>query len=290
MKFRKYPIAHRLISFLRDKDIKGIRKLSVVLPQIILPKPESVGEHILQTIHGFDLKINPSIDNGVERCLFETGTYEKGILSLLEKYLKRGDCFIDVGANIGLMTIFAAKQVGQKGKVVAFEAHPETAKILEFNLNLNSITNVESCIYALGSENAQTVIYDNWQVNRGGASLVISEENSVSYPIEVKTLDECLDSALIPKVIKIDVEGFELEVLKGAKNSIQKFQPILIIELSSHRDNKYEISELMDYIESFNLYSFYKLKGTKERVSPLVKINSRNELPEHDNIICLIDN
>ena len=290
MKFRKYPIAHRLISFLRDKDIKGIRKLSVVLPQIILPKPESVGEHILQTIHGFDLKINPSVDNGVERCLFETGTYEKGILSLLEKYLKKGDCFIDVGANIGLMTIFAAKQVGPNGKVIAFEAHPETAKILEFNLNLNSITNVESCIYALGSENTQTVIYDNWQVNRGGASLVISEENSVSYPIEVKTLDECIDSALIPKVIKIDVEGFELEVLKGAKKTIQKIQPILIIELSSHRDNKYEISELMDYIESFNIYSFYKLKGTKERVSPLVKINSRNELPEHDNIICLIDN
>ena len=286
-KFRKYPLTHRLISSFRDIDIKGFRKLSVLLPKLLLPKPEKVGEHIIQTLHGFGLKINPSIDKGVELSLFQTGTYEKGILSFLEKNLKKDDCFIDVGSNIGLMTIFAAKQVGVKGAVFSFEAHPETYKILEFNLDLNKITNVIKCNFALGSNFCQSVIYDNWQVNRGGASLIINDVNSTSFPIEVKRLDDVLTKQIKPKIIKIDVEGFELEVLKGAKEVIIKNKPILIVELSINRDNSYEINELIDFILGFDSYDLYKLEGTKERVSKLIKINSRVDLPEHDNIICI---
>jgi len=287
LKFRKFPFSHGLISFLRDKDIRGIRRLSVILPQLLLPKVEDVGEHIIQTIHGFNLKINPCIDNGVELSLYQTGTYEKGILSLLSEFLKLGDVFIDVGANIGLMSIYASKLVGEFGCVIAFEAHPETNKILEYNFKLNKIENYLNQGFALGSSALQTVIYDNWQINRGGASLVINTKDSKSYPVEVHTLDCAIGSENIaPKVIKIDVEGFELEVLKGAKETIIKYQPILIIELSSQRDNNYEINELMDYLDGFGIYNYFKLKGTKERVSKLIQIHSREELPEHDNIIC----
>ena len=286
-KFRKYPFTHRLISFFRDIDIKGFRRLSVFLPKLLLPKPEEVGEHIIQTIHGFGLKINPSIDNGVELSLFQTGTYEKGILSFLEKNLKNDDCFIDVGSNIGLMTIFASKQVGENVSVFSFEAHPETFKILEFNLDLNKITNVIKCNFALGANNYQSVIYDNWQVNRGGASLIIKDIHSSSFPIEVKRLDDFLSKEIKPKIIKVDVEGFELEVLKGAKEIISKCKPILIVELSSNRENSYEINELIDFILSFDSYDLYKLEGTKERVSKLIKIISKFDLPEHDNIICI---
>ncbi len=286
-KFRKYPLSHRLISFLRDKDIRGIRRLSVFLPKLLLPKPEKVGEHIIRTIHGFDLKINPSIDNGVELSLFQTGTYEKGILFFLKQVLKVGDCFIDVGANIGLMTVFAAKKVGDFGKVIAFEAHPETFKLFQFNLELNNIKNVVAHDFALGSENTQSVIYDNWQVNRGGASLIIKDDNSNSYPIEVRKLDDSLNENIQPKVIKIDVEGFELSVLKGASETISKYKPILIVELSAKRDNQYQINELIDFIDDFTFYDIFKLEGTKERVSKLIKITSREDLPEHDNIICI---
>lgn len=289
LKFRKYPLSHRVISYLRDKDIRGVRKLSVVLPKILLPNPQFVGEHILQTLHGLKLKINPSVDSGVELSVFETGTYEKGILTFLKRNLNSGDCFVDVGANIGLMTLVASQCVGNSGKVISYEAHPETVKILEFNLNLNSISNVEVCNYALGSTNCSSIIYDNWHINRGGASLIVKTENSAAYSVEIRRLDDSRDSTIHPKIIKIDVEGFELEVLKGAEETIKKFKPILIIELSSKRDNSYSINELMDFIESFNCYKIFKLKGTKERVSPLIQINSREELPDHDNIICIVE-
>ena len=141
-KYTYYPIRHRLISFLRDQDIRGIRRLSVDLPKWILPNPSKVGSYILKTIHGFYLRIDPSIDKGVELSLHETGTYEKGILDYLEKNLKKGDCFIDVGANIGVMSLFASQCVGDNGQVFSYEASHSTLQILEENIQLNERVSV----------------------------------------------------------------------------------------------------------------------------------------------------
>ena len=287
LKHRKYPVSHRLISFLRDLDLRGIRRLSVDLPRILLPDPKSTGPHILQTIHGFKMKIDPSRDSGVELSLFQTGTYEKGTLHLLRKFLQAGDTFIDVGANIGLMSVFAAGCVGEKGRVIAFEAHPETFEWLKDNIAINHINCIETRGYALGDENTTALIYDNWDINRGGASLVVKQADAIGHEVDVKVLDEVLPAGIVPKVIKVDVEGFELQVLKGAKQTILQHKPILIVEYSVHRDNRYEDTELIDYIESFGCYKLFKLSGTKERKSKLIEIRTREELPEHDNIVCL---
>lgn len=273
---------------MRDIDVKGFRKLSILLPKWLLPNAKNSSPYILETIHGFKLHINPALDNGVELSLHETGTYEKGILLYLRSILKKGDCFVDVGANIGLMSIFAAECVGNSGKVLAYEAHPNTAELLLENIQLNSLTIIEVNQFALGSTEGKTHIYDNWQVNRGGASLVVKTNESVAYDIEVKKLDSVFPSSLIPKAIKIDVEGFELEVLKGAEETIRKFHPVLIVELSENRSNIHDSSiELIDFIKNLGNYRIYKLKGGKERKSKLIEITSNDQLPQHDNVICI---
>ena len=152
MNYKSFPFRHRLISFIRDVDVKGFRKLSVLLPKWLLSDAKKTGSYILKTNHNFLLRINPSEDAGVELSLHETGTYEKGILSYLKSTLRKGDCFVDVGANIGLMTIFASKCVGNEGQVVAFEAHPKTAELLKENIQLNQLMNIQVCQYALGSK------------------------------------------------------------------------------------------------------------------------------------------
>ncbi len=283
----KFPISHKLISLLRDIDIRGIRKLSVVLPRVLLPDSTKIGAHILQTNHGFLMKIDPSKDAGVELSLFQTGTYEKGTLYFIASCLNRGDCFIDIGANIGLMSIFASQCVGNSGKILAFEAHPETHQLLQENIALNHIENIDTFNFALGNETGKATIYDNWNVNRGGASLVIHSENSTGFVVDVKTLDEVIQNDFQPKMIKIDVEGFEFQVLKGATNTIKNCKPILIIEFSVSRENQYDPFEMIDFIESFGFYEIFKLSGTKERKSKLIQINSREEFPNHDNIFCI---
>jgi FkbM family methyltransferase len=283
----KFPISHKLISLLRDIDVRGIRKLSVVLPRVLLPDSTKIGEHILQTNHGFLMKIDPSKDTGVELSLFQTGTYEKGTLYFIASCLNRGDCFVDVGANIGLMSIFASQCVGNSGKILAFEAHPETHELLQENIALNHIENIDTFNFALGNEPGKATIYDNWNVNRGGASLVIHSENSTGFEVDMKTLDEVIQTDFQPKMIKIDVEGFEFQVLKGATNTIKNCKPILIIEFSVSRENQYDPFEMIDFIESFGFYEIFKLSGTKERKSKLIQINSREEFPNHDNIFCI---
>ncbi len=279
---------HRLISFIRDIDVKGFRKLSILLPKWLLSDPKTTASYILKTNHDFLLRINPSEDAGVELSLHETGTYEKGILTFLQSNLRKGDCFVDVGANIGLMSIFASNCVGNEGQVLAYEAHPKTAELLKENIGLNQLLNIQVCQYALGSEEGQTKIYDNWQINRGGASLIVKTNDSIAFDIEIHQLDNKIPTNLQPKIIKIDVEGFELEVLKGASETIKRFQPILIVEFSEIRENVHESgAQLVEIIKTFGNYRFYKLKGGKERKSKLVEILNNDQLPQHDNVICM---
>lgn len=286
LKYYSYPIRHGLISRVRDIDVKGFRKLSILLPKWLLPNPKTITESVLKTIHGFKIIINPSIDNGVELSLFETGTYEKGILHFIESNFKSDGVFIDVGANIGLMSIFAASKF-PKSKVIAFEAHPNTVELLNRNVELNGIQNIEVFDKALGNAIGKIKIFDNWQVNRGGASTVVQGKDSKSFEVDLIRLDDTLND-LIPDMIKVDVEGAELDVLKGAEGLIKRFLPTLIVEISDLREKtQSESIEIVEYIKSLGEYQIFKLKGGKERKSKLVEVLNHQDLPEHDNIICI---
>lgn len=286
---RSFLFRHQLISTLRDLDIKGIRRLSVSLPKRILPDPKSVGKHVLKTIHGVQMIIDPSIDNGVELSLFETGTYEKGTIQLLENYLKEGSTFLDIGANIGLMSVIASNYVGTKGIVYAVEANPHTVPILQANVDLNACKNVEVIPVALSDTSGTAVLFENWKVNRGGASLISQSSEERGVEVKMERLDDLFDENTPVQLVKIDVEGFEPQVLRGGMNWFRKQQPVFIIEVSEKREKEVGPSpaEVMELVQTIGGYSFYKQKGTKERRGKLVEIKSTADLPNHDNIICV---
>jgi FkbM family methyltransferase len=283
VKVRSFPLRHRLISFLRDLDIRGIRRLSVVLPKIFLPKPSDVGQHILNTPDGIKLIIDPVNDHGVELSLFETGTYEKGILDYIRKHFNEEGVFVDVGANIGLMSLFVSRYFPQ-ASIHAFEAHPDTVAILKKNLLLNTFSGKISVYpYALGAVRSKVVISADTDANRGGASIVRQGTNA--HEVDCFPLDEVLKETRID-LLKIDVEGYELPVLEGAKQLIEAFQPTLILEISRDRDGADQTQSIWNFIRERS-YRVFILSGTKERKSALNEIDSIDELPDHDNIICI---
>ncbi|MGJ8661887.1 MAG: FkbM family methyltransferase [Bacteroidota bacterium] len=278
---------HSLIGFFRNIDFPGFRKLSLLLPKWLLPKAENVVEHILTIPGGLRLWINPSKDQGVERSLFETGTYERGTLNFIKKNLKSGDTFVDVGANIGLMSLIARKTVGDDGKVWAFEANNKTFDILEKNLSLNEFDDVLRFECGLGAKRETKLLYDNWSINRGAASTVVQGKDAVSSEITILTFDEISQQqGISPSMIKIDVEGMEEEVLLGAKESLIKYRPILIVEFSEERGDNSR-GKVYERLISLQDYKIFKLKGTKERSSKLLEIESSNDLPIDDNVFCL---
>lgn len=285
---RSFLLRHRFISTLRDMDVKGIRRLSVVLPKVLLPAVERAGKLIIQTLHGVKLLIDPAKDNGVELALYQTGTYEKGTIQLLGDFLKQGSIFMDIGANIGLMSTIASKIVGEKGRVYAVEANPKTIEVLRHNCAINLCENIEILPIALASEKGSAILYENWNVNRGGASL-ISQGDEHGLTVSKERLDDLFSPDSPVHLVKIDVEGFELEVLKGGIAWFKTQQPVFIIEVSTQRSNQEGATpeSIMSFVANFGNYSFYKQKGTKERRGKLVSVTSAQDLPEHDNLIAI---
>lgn len=283
-----YTKKYNLISKIWDSSMIGKGTLSRFLSKVLIPKPTH--PVISKTVYGFDMLINPAVDNGVESSLYYFGTYEKGTLNFIKTHLKEGQVFFDIGANIGLMSIFTSYSVGNTGKVYAFEANPETVKLLNYNIELNSISNIIVVDKAIGNNEGKIQIYNNGAGNRGGASLIKPEQETQSFEVDLIKLDNIeLYATMDIGMIKIDVEGFEMDVLKGIEKILSTSNPPkLIIECSADRNNNYDsVYEIYNFIKKVNSYKIYKLNKGKERFGELVEINSTADLPKHDNIFCI---
>lgn len=274
-----------LIYKLRGADLFGrmLKSLS----------PPARGPLIMKTNSGFALLVDPITDKGLESALYEKGTYEAGTLHLLSHILEEGDTFIDVGANIGLMSFYASKKVGLSGQVYAFEPQASTFDILAYNIKLNQSSNITAFNHGFGAQEAQLPIFDNLAVNRGSASLLSDRSSGFSHMVQVKTLDSFLADAHIKvvKALKIDVEGWELEVLKGGLRMFDSARrPIVIIEYSNlHPIEGGRSVDIYHFLKQKD-YKIFKLKGSKERISPLKPIINETDLPDHDNLVAIQPN
>ena len=288
---RSFPLRHTLISFLADLDVKGVRRIAHHLPRLLIPDP---GEAcIMKTLHGFWLQIDPARDQGLDRSIYYTGTYEKGTLAVMKNLLSDGDIFVDAGANIGLMSIYASRLVGSSGRVFAFEPHPETAEILEENIRLNGCKNISVSRQAVGKEPGRAKIYNRWDSPRGRASLIPPGDSSESHEVSVTTLSEYLISHQKDireiSMVKLDIEGYELEALMGAGRLLEKENaPMLIVECSEKRENAQGSSpeDLYSFLMELGHYRIFRGRKDKGRTSRLVEVSSTRNLPRHDNIYC----
>jgi len=278
-------LTHKIIqSLLSATKFPGRDFLIEKLPKWFI-KP-ATGKVIVNTSFDFKINLDPVFDKNIENVIYERGVYEQGTVSVLQDFLNPEDTFVDVGANIGWLSLVGAKKVGKKGKVLSFEPVPSTNEVLKSNKELNQFTQIQLHEYALGNKEETVTIYPEKE-NRGGASILNHQSNN-GVKIEVKTLDS-LNLTTTISVIKIDVEGFELDVLKGGINTIKKDKPKLIIEHSIDRNNTAEQYEIYNWILDLGIYKIYKLERGKERKSKLIEIKSENDLPEHDNIFCVAD-
>ena len=166
---------------------------------------------------------------------------------------KKGDTVIDIGAAFGLYTITSSKHVGANGKVIAIEAHPDSFEMLNRNIKLNGLTNVIPLNYAVYSRKTKVKIYSNYTIM---SERVQREEEVKGKFVEVNadTLDSMLQQNGIRQEqinwIKIDVEGAEFEVLKGAHNTLSNSKDIaLYIEI--HGQNNYQ--PIIKLLDSYNI-------------------------------------
>lgn len=143
-------------------------------------------------------------------------------LSPLKDEFSHGSA-LDIGANIGNHTLWFADRFS---KVLAFEPHPRTFDLLQFNTE--PLSNVECARLAMGAAEGTAKLND-MPGNIGGSSILGASKDK-GHLISVETVDGLNYSGAQPKLIKIDVEGFEMPVLQGAEQTIDKFRPVVVFE------------------------------------------------------------
>jgi FkbM family methyltransferase len=231
----------------KSKIVRGIQKvLSGKLPDFLFPIVEKIKYREWYRLErGECSEITWPVGAGAKLRLHKNsflcrpivrGKFEIGERRLLERLLTKGDVFIDVGANIGLFTVIAGKCVGALGKVLAVEPSLPTCKILKSQIALNDLENVEICQVGVSKEEGELELYQGTDANDTFNSFGTPIWEGVFTPtkVPVKTFDGLVQERLEGRpirLVKIDTEGWECQVLAGGGASLARADaPALMIE------------------------------------------------------------
>jgi FkbM family methyltransferase len=189
-------------------------------------------------------------DMYIGRSLDLYGEYSEGEVDLFRQVIQPGNVVVEVGANFGAHTVFLAQQVGTVGLVLALEPQRIVYQTLCANLALNNIANVYAMNQAAGAESGTIKVptLDYRRENNFGGLALGSFDIGEDVPvvtIDSFNLQRC-------NFIKVDVEGMEADVLRGAASTIERFKPVLYVE----NDKRDKADELVRYIDSlgYNMY------------------------------------
>jgi FkbM family methyltransferase len=158
-----------------------------------------------------------------------TADYEEQLW--LAEHLKPGETFYDIGANIGFFTLLAARLVGPKGAVVAFEPLPANVDQLRKTIALNDLSNVTVVASAMSSTESVGQFAPGRDARDAGR--LVAQPADGTIEVRVTTVDAAAEQRSLrpPSVIKVDVEGEEVETLRGALETIARHRPVLLVEV-----------------------------------------------------------
>ncbi len=221
-------------------------------------------------------------DFGISKELAVSSIREKVATEYTYKILKRGDIVVDIGANIGYYALLEARLVGDNGLVYAIEPAPHNLSLLTQNCKINNYKNILVYECAIGNNDGETTLFiskkHNWN------SMIVREELEIVDQINVKTykLDTFLEDKKIPTYIRMDVEGFEYEIIKGMANLLSRDIPLrLFIEVHPHIMNKSDLIELLKTLK----ISGFEVELIAKRENLYRDYNSINSLLSDDDFI-----
>jgi FkbM family methyltransferase len=205
----------------------------------------------------FYSRITKKVQNFLVEDMYASMTCHED--EIVEQFKPReGDIVVDIGAAFGFYTILSSKRIGLNGKVVAIEAQPDSFEMLNQNIKLNGLANVITLNSAVYSKNSRLKLYDNYSIMQERAGKDLQQYIEVN----AYTLDYLLlELVKITKVnwIKIDVEGAELEVLKGARSILSNSNDIRILIEVHGQENYRQVTEfLVPYGFEINFEKAYK--------------------------------
>lgn len=269
-------ITTRIKIFLKKNTPEGTFKiirliadnsLLKILPYFFRYKTLQFKKRMIKEVsyHGQKFKIIIDPRNGyLDEQVYAKKLYEPHIVAEFVENIKAGNTCIDVGANIGHHAIIMSQAVKEGGIVYAFEPIPFIRTQMEESIVLNNIKNIQ--IFSEGLSDAEGELNLNINEHNVGASSLVNPGDGVSLPVQLKTLDS-YDFKNID-FIKIDVEGFEYNVLKGAESTIAQCHPKILLEYSPVYYQKHSPSDsknILEFLKKYN-YTLIDLEDNKKEI------------------------
>ncbi len=221
-------------------------------------------------------------DRFVSRSLDLYGEWAEPELEFIGQFIKPGDVVLDIGAHIGTHAVFFAKRVGADGRVFAFEPQRVSFELLCGNAALNNLLNLKCLNLAVGARNGVIeipIVDPTTEFNYGGVSITTGLKGE---PVPLVTVD----SLGLAKCdfIKADVEGVEIDVLEGARETITRCRPILFLE----NDKEDKQAAIYDKLQEFGYRAFWQISSHYNPDNYFrVTWNAFKPYKPNVNIICL---
>ncbi len=204
----------------------------------LLHHPDRRADDNINLILDYDrnLKIRIDTSDFLEWLIFFFGYHESDLTDQFKEFFRPGFVAFDIGANSGSHTLIMSSRAGASGLVLAVEPNPAARRRLKENIALNHLENARILSCALSDHAGRSVLFvpEERTANRGVASLYSA---NVGYPtepveIELKTLDQTVSENRLNRLdfIKIDAEGNELKILRGGRETIDRFRPRIVFE------------------------------------------------------------
>lgn len=233
-----------------------------------------VGPVQIEVEPGIRFELDPG--DMVDRNLFVGGEWEKEEWEFVKSHLPVGGTFIDVGAHIGSYSLRGARRVGEHGRVVSVEPNPVTLQKLRWNIVSSGIGNISVQPFACSDKPARLKLFAPTATNTGTASLSLENvkmhhsSGNMSWDVDAVTLDSIVEREGLTQVnvIKVDTEGADTMVLRGARKTLATMRPAVLVETSDSqlRNMGSSVAELRALLEELG----YRLAGQSDMNSHYV--------------------
>ena len=191
------------------------------------------------------------------------GSYEITKRLAFEREIKPGSIIYDIGANVGYFSLLAAVLAGEEGKVVAFEPLPRNTEFLKKHIAMNELSTIQVVEAAVSSHSGEAFF------DFGASTAMGHLSENGGLRVQMVSLDEMVSKGELPPPdhIKIDVEGAEFDVLQGAEQVINQYQPVLFLDTHQRTAHQNTISFLQEHKYCFEILDGRSMDETKELVA-----------------------
>jgi FkbM family methyltransferase len=261
-----------------------LRALSALAQKFWKPRAEEVLDPAAIGIVLFGLKEKVWVDleshalyvmprDYIGSAILQTKSHEPHVTKLIQRELKRGDVFLDIGANLGFFTMLSSRIVGEAGKVISLEPNPLNLQLIYASILRNAAHNVRIYPYAASD---RTGILRFLTVGSNGGVMNDDDKRDTSMLVQAVTLDEFLKDERRIDLVKLDIEGHEISALKGMIGLLKRHEPKIITEFHPWAMRLNELGEPEEYLD-FLFGLKYKIAVVRDK-DELIEVTSPAEV------------